>query len=135
VINYEKVDEFVCVRCGIRSTQKHEVARDCIDAWRDAYARLELKQQHAAGTGAGTGGWRARRDNRMVVLDGERINLTEAGRRLGISPAALSQRILNRTRLEHCGEVEVDIRAIGADVSKSPGRRAWAPQSPLKEHN
>ena len=61
------------------------------------------------------GGVRNRHDARMVVLDGARITLTEAARRLQISASALHFRIVRRT-----GDIayrETDIRAVGADRS------------------
>jgi len=56
---------------------------------------------------------------RIVRLDGERMRMDVAATRLGLSPIALYCRIRQRTGNNHCTE-EVDVRAIGADVSQRP---------------
>ena len=56
---------------------------------------------------------------RIVRLDGERMRLDVAATRLRISPIALYCRIRQRTGNNQNTE-EVDVRAIGADVSQRP---------------
>ena len=55
----------------------------------------------------------------MLVLDGERLTLTESARRLGLSPSALHFRIVNRMHTKDYGCV--DLRAIHVDqVLRAP---------------
>jgi hypothetical protein len=49
----------------------------------------------------------------MVILDGERICLTEVARRLHLAPSALHFRILRRTG--DPAHYDVDVRAIGVE--------------------
>ena len=56
---------------------------------------------------------------RIVRLDGERMRLDMAATRLGLSPIALYCRIRQRIGNNQNTE-EVDVRAIGADVSQRP---------------
>ena len=105
-----------CGRCGMRGV--HTSFDECIDALRDRIGDLEIAidtEKASASTGAtgNRGGYRKRSDLRMLTLDGERVNLTEASRRLGLSPAALHFRIVNRLHTKDYGCV--DLRAIGAD--------------------
>jgi hypothetical protein len=69
------------------------------------------------------GGRRNRPDARMVILDGEHLCLTEAARRLCISPSALHFRIVNRTGGD-AGYSDVDLRTIGADRVHGTSRGA-----------
>jgi len=52
----------------------------------------------------------------MVILDGERLCLTAAARRLGLTAAALHWRILRRTKNPEYSDA--DVRAVGADVPR-----------------
>ena len=62
---------------------------------------------------------------RIVRLDGERMRLDVAATRLGLSPTALYCRIRQRTG-NNQNTKEVDVRAIGADVSQRPWLTARA---------
>jgi hypothetical protein len=64
-------------------------------------------------------GQKTPRFKQIVRLDGQHMLLEVAAARLGISASALYFRIRKRTRNNHY-TVEVDIRAIGADVSQRP---------------
>lgn len=139
--SYDDIDQRVCARCGLRTEDQHARPGDrfcrgcpCVDALRARIAELEFKIERAAQTPAapaGTaharqrGGRRNRPDARMVILDGERLCLTEAARRLGIAPSALHFRLLSRTKSkEYDG---VDIRAVGADHVRVAGDKCSAP--------
>jgi len=93
---------------------------DCIDVLRDRIAVLEFqlmahKRKPAPGT---RGGYHGRRDARMVLLDGERLTLTEAARRLAMSASSLHFRILKRTgTADYTG---VDLRAIHVEFKWPP---------------
>ena len=110
-----------CPRCGLRGGQ-HADAAECIDSLRDLVARLEFKVEQRAGKPAPLsqpshrGGRRERKDQRTVMLDGERLCLTEAARRLGLAASALHWRIFRRTG--DAAYQNVDVRAIGADVAR-----------------
>ena len=112
----------VCRRCGVRGNGPHETAEQCIDALRMIIARLEFRQEEhepeQKRPASARGGRRERSDNRMVLLDGERLCLTVAARRLGISTAALHYRIVARTGTKEYAEV--DLRAISIDVLRAP---------------
>lgn len=115
----------VCPRCGLRGG-RHETASECIDQLRDWIARLQFRKEARATKSAQTssrGGRRDRHDARMVILDDERLCITEAARRLGISTSALHFRLVNR-----CGPdyQEPDVRGVGADHARqhsSPARK------------
>lgn len=134
--SYEDIDQKVCSRCGLRVDGQHETPGDwacrgcpCVAALRSRIAELEFRLERTAQKRTGPtqpppetqpeqrGGRRERKDQRMVVLDGERVCLTDAARRLGISPSALHFRIVNRTGGTEYGEV--DLRSIEADVVRS----------------
>lgn len=115
----------VCRRCGIPTADPHSDSNECIDALRGVIARLEFHAETRAERSAAPkpgakprGGVRDRHDARMVVLDGERVTLTEGARRLGLSASALHFRILRRT----CDPKysEIDLRSVGADVPRVP---------------
>ncbi|MGO9008591.1 MAG: hypothetical protein ACLQPN_00695 [Bryobacteraceae bacterium] len=127
---YEDIDQKVCSRCGLRVDGQHETPGDwacrgcpCVAALRSRIAELEFRLERTAQKRNGPtqpeqrGGRRERKDQRVVVLDGERVCLTDAARRLGISPSALHFRIVNRTGGTEYGLV--DLRSIGADVVRS----------------
>lgn len=140
--SYEDIDARVCLRCGLRG--EHDTPGDwscrgceCVDALRarvaDLEFRLERKAQRRMVSPAQPaqdasseqppkterrGGRRDRKDARMVVMDGERLCLTDAARKLGLAPSALHFRIINRVHTSDYGEV--DLRAIGADVVATP---------------
>lgn len=124
--DYEEIGDLVCMRCGLQSEGPHATAEDCIDALRDALARLEFEaerhavRQHARNGADGRGGFRKRRDARMVVLDGQRLCLTEAARRLGMSASALHFRIVRRSGTTDYSDV--DLRAIQVEVKRTPNR-------------
>jgi hypothetical protein len=126
-LDYEKLDGLVCQRCGVRSGERHRGEMGCIEALREVIAGLQLRSMAQApaentlqkGKPSRRGGFRVRKDARMVMLGGERISLTEAARRLGITASTLHWRIVNRTRTSDY--VDVDIRAIGADIVGTPG--------------
>lgn len=136
--NYEDIDGQVCPRCGLRGDGPHTAPGDrycrgcpCIDAMRARIAELEFKLERAAQKRQAPavpiqieqrGGRRNRPDARMVILDGEHLCLTEAARRLGISPSALHFRIANRVGAAEYGEV--DLRLVEADVVRSKGTEA-----------
>lgn len=108
-----------CPRCGLglRGEGRHDKPTECIDALRDLVARLQFRAEARRATAAGPerrGGRRDRKDARMVILDGQRVCLAEAARRLGLSTSALHFRLLHRTRdPQYC---DVDVRAVGADA-------------------
>jgi hypothetical protein len=133
-LDYEDADGQVCESCGVREKGSHHTKEDCINALRDVIAEMEdrldalraiierfrLLEVPELPPGS-RGGWRDRPDNRMVILDGDRISLTDAARRLGMSVWALHQRIVRRTRDPHYGEI--DLRATEVDVRRSRGRK------------
>jgi hypothetical protein len=107
---------------------RHASPLECIDALRDRIAEMELRRERrpskSDATPQGTerrGGFRQRPDARMVILDGERLTLTEGARRLGLTGSTLHFRIVNRTGTTDYGEV--DIRAIRADVAMAVGKQ------------
>ncbi len=111
----------LCPRCGMKGA--HRDAMQCIDALRDHIAALEWRRDETPRRGTAQcaqaaaaqprGGRVARSDNRWVVLDGQRMILTDAARELGISNVALHFRLVNRTGgNDYDG---VDVRAVGAD--------------------
>ena len=108
----------MCPRCGFRG-DRHPTAGDCIDALREHIALLQFRlERRAQGAPSVHVGPRKRKDNRYVLLDGESLCLTEAARRLGLSTAALHFRLVARTGTrEYAG---IDVRAIGADVPRTP---------------
>lgn len=153
-LDYEDIDPFVCMRCGVRDRKgPHAAVSDCISALRAIAGRLMRKkglgepktateptdecidalraeiacaQMYQSPRGVPKRGTTrgisfiaraVRRDAHIVVLDGERIYLTEAARRLNISPAALHFRLVARTGTKHY--TGVDIRAVRADVPYS----------------
>jgi len=64
------------------------------------------------------GGRRPRRDNKLLVLDGQEVCLAEAARRLQISAAALHCRLIARTgSRDYAG---TDVRGVCADVKRTP---------------
>lgn len=105
-----------CPRCGMFG--RHASPLECIDALRDRIAVLsfQCEAQRGARSQAPFGGRVLRRDHRIVILDGQRLCLTDAARRVGISPVALHFRLVNRTGNANYGRV--DVRAVGADRSK-----------------
>ncbi len=124
----------LCARCGLPGP--HATPADCIDALRDALADLEFRidsrrSSKPCASAAHAGGRQTQIpvrpptstwfDKRMVLLDGERLSLADAARRLGISPNALHSRIEHRTGDPHYGCV--DLREIGADRARRGGRR------------
>lgn len=94
---------------------------DCINALRDQIAVLSFRRETKRGVSANAwrpGGRFPRSDNRWVVLDGQRMILTDAARKLGISNVALHFRLVNRTGgKDYDG---VDIRAVRADRKHTP---------------
>ncbi len=108
----------VCPRC--RLPGRHAGPDECIEALRDRIACLQFHKEavheKVAADGVAAerrGGRRERRDNRFVLLGGERVTLTEAGRRLNISPGALVSRIRNRIGDADYSGIDLDV--IGAD--------------------
>jgi hypothetical protein len=133
--NYEDIDERVCLRCGLRTKGRHETPGDrlchgcpCVDALRARIADLEFRLERAAQKRVGPvptqqeppaerrGGRRNRKDARMVILDGERLCITEAARRLEITASTLHFRLLARTKTKDYDGV--DVRAVGADGAR-----------------
>ena len=116
-----------CARCGVPGGQ-HVNAIACIDVLRDRIVRLEFRQESLAHPAQPEhrGGRRNRADNRMVVLDGDRLTLTDAARRLGITASTLHFRILNRTG--NSAYRDVDVRTVGADGARQ--RRTAAIREP-----
>jgi len=111
----------LCPRCGMKGA--HRDAMQCIDALRDHIAVLEWRKDDSSRGESGRcalrtpapprGGRVPRSDNRWVVLDGQRMILTDAARQLGISNVALHFRLVNRTgTTDYSG---TDVRAVGAD--------------------
>ena len=83
---------------------------------REAFARDGWGRPRNAPAAAGasaSGGRRQRKDNRFVLLDGERLCLKDAARRLSVSMVALHFRLVNRTGDANYGCV--DVREVGAD--------------------
>jgi len=130
--SYQDIDQRVCARCGLRTEEQHARPGDrfcrgcpCVDALRARVAELEFKleraaQRPAAPAGAAPtrqrGGRRERKDQRMVVLDGERLCLTDAARRLEITASTLHFRLLARTKTKDYDGV--DVRAVGAHIAR-----------------
>ena len=130
-----------CPRCGMRG--QHANALVCIDVLRDHLAELSFKREttRERGDDAIASCHRAQQKvddafhraaitfshqpdqklpyKRIVRLDGERMRLDMAATRLGLSPIALYCRIRQRIG-NHQNTEEVDVRAIGADVSQRP---------------
>ncbi|MGE5647384.1 MAG: hypothetical protein ACM336_16500 [Acidobacteriota bacterium] len=122
----------MCARCGLPGP--HATPAECIDALRDRIADLEFRidsrrSSKPCASAARAGGRQAQIpvrpptstwfDRRMVMLDRERLSLTDAARRLGISPDALHFRLLNRTGTADYRDV--DVRVVGADRAKRAG--------------
>lgn len=122
--NYEATGPQVCSRCGVHGEGEHPAPGgrrcsgcECVDALRamiaDLEFRLEKMMDKPAPKASNRGGRRNRRDARFVVLDGERLCLTDAARALGLSPSTLHLRIVART---HDPDYrDVDVRAVRAD--------------------
>jgi hypothetical protein len=97
----------------------------CVESLRATIAKLEFRLEKAlqkavqSAQPSRRGGRRDRRDTRWVILDGDRVSLTEAARRLDLSTSALHWRVVRRT-----GDPayhDVDVRAVHAD---QPARTA-----------
>ncbi len=105
-----------CPRCGMRGT--HADHDECIDALRDHIAILSFRGETSPGDPgkecSPRGGRVTRSDHGWVVLDGQRMILTDAARRLGISNVALHFRLVNRTGTKDYSGT--DVRAVGADM-------------------
>ena len=99
-----------CSRCGMPGEGQHETPGgrpchgcQCVESLRATIAKLEFRLEKAVQKPVQPeqpdhrGGRRERKDQRMVVLDGERLCLTEAARRLGLSASTLHFRIFRRT--------------------------------------
>lgn len=101
---------------------------ECIDELRNQIAVLTLRgtkgPQRVPGTPERRGGRRVRSDNRLVILDGQKMCVAEAARRLGITHSALNWRLVNRVGERNYGCV--DVRQVGADRSKLPPRGSAA---------
>jgi hypothetical protein len=104
---------------------------ECVESLRANIAKLEFRLEKAVQKAVQTeqptrrGGRRDRRDTRWVILDGDRVTLTDAARRLGLSTSALHWRIVRRT-IDPAYH-DVDVRAIGADVpARCANRRSPA---------
>ena len=87
----------------------------CIDALRDRLAVLSFEHDaRQAPHQDMRGGRHPRHDNKFLILDGQQLCLTEAARRLELSPSALHFRMLARTgSRDYAG---TDVRAVRADV-------------------
>lgn len=111
-----------CVRCG--TAGPHARTADCIDALRDLTASVSIRAPQRTSTRrSNRGGRRDRRDNRFVVLNGERLNLTEAALRLGLSASALHWRIVSRVGDPDYRETDLDaIRVHIKHSSKECGQ-------------
>ncbi len=103
----------------------HAGPDECIEALRTVIAKMEFRQEQTREKAAARpalagcrGGWRNRPDARMVLLDGERITLTEAARRLEMSASALHFRIVRRAGTAEYSEV--DLRALHVEVKRTP---------------
>ena len=108
----------MCARCGMPGT--HGKPAECIDAFRSEIARHEIRadaQRSVRPTPPG--GYRLRKDHRFVILDGLRMHLTAAARRLGITAAALHLRIVRRT--QNPAYQDTDVRGVGADKCRLGG--------------
>jgi hypothetical protein len=105
----------------------HTTATECIDALRGVIAEMEMRlearadaPQPAASHGIVRRRERQwRKDYRFVILDGDRLCLTDAAARLGLSASALHYRLVNRTGTRNYKDV--DVRAVGADTCLSRG--------------
>jgi hypothetical protein len=105
-----------CPRCGMQGQHANPFA--CIDALRDRLAVLSFEREGARNAAPGhketRGGRHPRHDNKFLILDGQQLCLSEAARRLDLSPSALHFRMLARTGTrEYSG---TDVRAVRADV-------------------
>ncbi len=104
-----------CPRCGMQGQHANPFA--CIDALRDRLAVLSFEREgkrNAPGHKETRGGRHPRRDNKFLILDGQQLCLSEAARRLDLSPSALHFRMLARTGTrDYSG---TDVRAVRADV-------------------
>jgi len=132
---YADPDSLVCWRCGLRQKGRHRNWIECVMAYRELVAvkqmRIEqlketirqLEERNAVGSGS------ERSTNRIVVLNGERMCLSDAAREKGISVKALRHRI--ERRLGRGWEEiidEIDLAAIGIDkpYARRKGRERMA---------
>ena len=119
---YADADSLVCERCGLRQKGQHSDWVECLISYRELFAgqqmtieqlkeRIEqLKQAKAVPAGS------ERSTNRHVILNGERMCLSDAARKLHMSPKALRHRIGRRLGKNWEEIVEtIDLAAIGID--------------------
>ena len=106
---YADPDPRVCTVCGVRQCGQHLNLYECITALREVIAMLQLRIEQLLETNLEHGTVN-RSNNRFVLLNGERMCLSDAARKLNLSLDALRWRI--KTRL---GEITdtVDLREIG----------------------
>lgn len=126
---YADPDSLVCWRCGLRQKGRHRNWIECVIAYRELVTvkqmRIEqleerirqLKVGDAVRSGSG------RSTNRRVILDGERMCLSDAAREKGISVKALRHRIERRLGQgwEEIVE-EIDLASIGIDKRYARGK-------------
>ncbi len=120
----------VCPRCELRG--RHAGWLECIDALRDVLGRLQLREEElreklGLQRPRSARAARAAANVRWVILDGERLSLTQTAHRLGIEPSTLHRRLLDLTQDPNYRDV--DVRAVGADV----GRRGAPHHEPAAE--
>jgi hypothetical protein len=108
----------------------HTSTTECIDALRGVIAEMEMRleaktddPQPAASHGVvrhrTERRWRS--DHRFVILDGDRLCLTDAAAKLGLSASTLHFRLVNRTGTRNYRDV--DVRAVGADRTRARNER------------
>jgi hypothetical protein len=128
-LDYHSITALVCPRCGVESKGPHQNWAACVDALRSVIGDMQIKidgleeKLARSKSNASEPANPARREpkdarfHQIVVLDGEVLRLDVAAVRLGLTPMALYFRI--RKRIGKFTD-QVDIRAIGADVSQRP---------------
>ena len=117
---YAEIDWRVCQRCGIRQNGPHRTWFECIIAYRELCSIFEKRIERLKQKNTDRGGMK-RSDNRFVVVNGERMCLSDAARELGMSVDALRRRI--KRRIGEIGDA-IDLRLIEIDkpYARAKGR-------------
>lgn len=112
---YADPDSRVCDRCGIRQNGRHRTELGCFIAYREVIAVQEMVIEHLKEKN-GTPSAMERSTNRFVILFGERMSLSDAASRMGISEKAIRHRV-ERGLGEDWEEIlqEIDLGVIGID--------------------
>jgi hypothetical protein len=126
--DYAVVDWRVCTMCGVRQSGQHRTPLECIIALREVIAGYEFRTDQLLEKNLDRGRMK-RSNNRFVILNGERMCLSDAARELRMTVKALRHRIHRRI-----GAVveTVDLRAIDIDADKRYARKTG--QAGCKSH-